>query len=163
MRFGICNLSIVAVRLEPSHSSEMVTQLLYGDLIEIIEKTDDWAKIKMLYDCYEGWIDQRQYLPLYNDNFENLSNFGSSITLDLVQVLVNETKNYMIPVVLGSTLPFVANKSFYFNDEKYIFEGNVRSAKDTSDKKTLLKMPICILMLLTYGEGARPLELIVQD
>jgi gamma-D-glutamyl-L-lysine dipeptidyl-peptidase len=139
MRFGICNLSMVAVRLEPSHRSEMVTQLLYGDLMEIIEKADEWVKVRMLFDNYEGWIDCRQYLPLYNDNFENLSNFGSSITLDIVQVLVNETKKYMIPVVLGSTLPFVANKSFYFNDDKYTFEGNVRSRKDASDKNTVVE------------------------
>ena len=39
MRFGMCNLSMVPVRFEPSHKSEMVTQLLFGELFEIIEKT----------------------------------------------------------------------------------------------------------------------------
>jgi len=139
MRFGKCNLSIVPVRVEPSHRSEMSTELLFGELFEIIEKTEDWVKIKMVYDNYEGWISDKQYLPLYNETFENLTSFSSCTTLDIVQLLVNETKKYMIPLVIGSTLPFIANKSFYLNDDKYIFEGNVRSDKDAVDKSKIVE------------------------
>jgi hypothetical protein len=130
MRFGMCNLSVVSVRREASHTSEMVTQLLFGELFEITEKTEDWAKVKLIYDNYEGWVDSKQYMPLYNDGYERLRDFGSTITLDLVQVLINETKNYMIPVVLGSSLPFVANNTFYLDDHKYSFDGNVRPSKE---------------------------------
>ena len=37
MQFGICKLSIVPVRISNSDKSEMVTQLIYGDLVSIIE------------------------------------------------------------------------------------------------------------------------------
>ncbi len=137
MRFGKCNLSIVPVRCEASHKSEMVTQLLFGELFEITERTDDWVKIKMSYDGFEGWISDKQYLPLYNEAFDNLTNFSSCITMDIVQLLFNETKQYMVPLVLGSTLPFVANKCFYLDDEKYVFEGMVRTDKEVVDKRTI--------------------------
>ncbi len=130
MRFGMCNLSIVPVRLEPSHKSEMITELLFGELFEIQEKENDWIKVRLINDNYQGWIDANQYMPLYNETYEKLTDFGSTITLDLVQVLINETKNYMIPVVLGSSLPFVANNTFYIDDQKYSFDGNVRSSKE---------------------------------
>ena len=113
MRFGMCNLSMVPVRFEPSHKSEMVTQLLFGELFEIIEKTENWSKVKLIYDQYEGWVDVKQYLPLYNETFEKLHDFGSTISIDIVHVLINETKNYVIPIVLGSSLPFVVNQTFY--------------------------------------------------
>ncbi|HOT89026.1 MAG TPA: C40 family peptidase [Bacteroidales bacterium] len=130
MRFGMCNLSMVPVRFEPSHKSEMVTQLLFGELFEIIEKTENWSKVKLIYDQYEGWVDVKQYLPLYNETFEKLHDFGSTISIDIVHVLINETKNYVIPIVLGSSLPFVVNQTFYIDDHKYSFEGNVRPSKE---------------------------------
>ena len=40
-QFGVCNLSLVPLRTEPSDKSEMCSQLLFGDhftLIEITEK-----------------------------------------------------------------------------------------------------------------------------
>ena len=40
MDLGICNLSIVPVRISDSDKSEMVTQLVYGDLFTIIEEKD---------------------------------------------------------------------------------------------------------------------------
>ncbi|MFT5822707.1 MAG: hypothetical protein ACI8ZM_003964, partial [Crocinitomix sp.] len=36
--YGICNLSIIPVRASASDESEIVTQLLFGDAVEIIEK-----------------------------------------------------------------------------------------------------------------------------
>lgn len=130
MRFGMCNLSVVPVRTEPSHKSEMVSQLLFGELFEITEKTDEWVKVRLIYDNYEGWVNGKQYMPLYNETFDKLHDFGCTITLDLVQVLINETKNYMIPVVLGSSLPFVVNNSFYIDNHKYSFDGNVRPSNE---------------------------------
>ncbi|MFA4850916.1 MAG: C40 family peptidase [Bacteroidales bacterium] len=139
MRFGMCNLSIVPVRLEPSHKSEMVTQLLFGELFEIIEKTDNWTKVRLTYDNYEGWIDSKQYLPLYNETFEKLTDFGSTITLDIVQILINETKDYVIPVVLGSSLPYVVNNIFYIDNHKYSFDGNVRPSKEEVTRNKIVE------------------------
>ena len=39
MTHGICKLSIVPLRLEDSDRSEMVSQVLYGDLFELLEAT----------------------------------------------------------------------------------------------------------------------------
>ena len=41
--FGICNLSIVPVRAAASDESEIVTQLLFGDFVKILEK-GDWKQ-----------------------------------------------------------------------------------------------------------------------
>ena len=64
MGLGICNLSIVPVRISDSDKSEMITQLVYGDLFTIIEEKDKWTKIKSEFDNYEGWIDSVSYTHL---------------------------------------------------------------------------------------------------
>ena len=55
---GICNLSIVPVRIVDSDKSEMINQLIYGDIIEILEEKEKWVKIKSVFDDYIGWIDK---------------------------------------------------------------------------------------------------------
>ena len=70
MGLGICNLSIVPVRISDSDKSEMITQLVYGDLFTIVEEKDKWTKIKCEFDNYEGWIDSKQYKRL--DKSDNI-------------------------------------------------------------------------------------------
>ena len=56
----ICLVPVAPIRLEPSHSSEMVTQLLFGELCELLDKKEDFVKIKSVYDNYEGWCQATQ-------------------------------------------------------------------------------------------------------
>ncbi|MBL7718744.1 MAG: C40 family peptidase [Flavipsychrobacter sp.] len=56
LSFAYCNSSRSPVRLEPSHRSEQVTELLFGERAEILEINDkDWARVKAEWDGYEGW------------------------------------------------------------------------------------------------------------
>ena len=56
MRYGICNLSIVPLRLEASDASEMVSQVLFGEDFKVLEKQKKWSKIQLSFDGYEGYI-----------------------------------------------------------------------------------------------------------
>ena len=62
MQYGICNLSIVPLRLEPGDNNELVSQLLYGDCFKILEKRKFWSRIRLTFDKYEGWIDNKQFV-----------------------------------------------------------------------------------------------------
>ena len=61
MNYGICNLSVVPVRKEGSHTSEMVSQLLYNELYEVLDEKPGWFLVKSLEDQYEGWIQGIQH------------------------------------------------------------------------------------------------------
>jgi hypothetical protein len=56
MSFAICVVSAAPVRKEPSHRTEMTTQLLFGETVEILEEKGEWFRIRCLYDEYEGWV-----------------------------------------------------------------------------------------------------------
>ena len=58
---GICILSVIPMRKKPSDQSEMINQVLFGEVFEIIEKQKKWSYIKLAHDKYEGWIDNKQY------------------------------------------------------------------------------------------------------
>ena len=59
MRFGICNLSIVPIRSESSDKSEQISQIIYGEVFSILEEKTKWSKIKLSFDNYTGWIDNK--------------------------------------------------------------------------------------------------------
>ena len=72
MSFGICSLSIVPCRKEPSSTSEMVTQLLFGETYAIVEDREDWIQITTNYDNYPCWISAKQHTRLRDADFKNL-------------------------------------------------------------------------------------------
>jgi len=98
---GICHLSQIPLRAEPKSSAEMVSQLLYGESYAVLEFVDDWYRIKMDFDGYEGWISQASFYPfveistqiqlvLYKDHWNNIvgklpivTSMGSNISSSL--------------------------------------------------------------------------------
>ena len=60
MNKAINLLSVIPMRKEPSHKSEMVSQLLFGECTEILEEEGHFVKVRCLYDNYEGWIQANQ-------------------------------------------------------------------------------------------------------
>lgn len=69
MEKGICNVSIAPLRAENSDRSEMVTQMLYGETADILEVNNNFTKVRMHYDNYEGWMDTKQITPVSDDTF----------------------------------------------------------------------------------------------
>jgi cell wall-associated NlpC family hydrolase len=47
--------SVVDVRRKPDHASELVTQVIYGDTLEVLKHDGDWFLVRMA-DGYIGWI-----------------------------------------------------------------------------------------------------------
>lgn len=71
--FGYCKLTVVPVRAAASDASEIVTQLLFGDLVEIIEKGQPWIKIRFPQENYEGWMDFKQLSYLSQTEYTALA------------------------------------------------------------------------------------------
>lgn len=51
------NRSLIPLRAEQRHSSEMLSQLLYGDSFEVLQKNNSWLQIQTCSDEYTGWIE----------------------------------------------------------------------------------------------------------
>lgn len=124
MNYGISSLSLIAVRAEPSHRSEMVSQLLFGEHFEIISTEKDWLRIRIAYDDYEGWIPALQSTPIDPEDFREIEKQEMCISYDLVQIAVHE--RIMQSVVLGSSLPYFKDNKCRVGQLLYSFDGNAR-------------------------------------
>jgi len=84
--FGICRYSTVCVRKEPSHSSELVTELLFNDLYETIDNQEDWLRIKMEYDGYEGWISKKQHQEIPDEVYNTLISKDKNVICNPIEI-----------------------------------------------------------------------------
>lgn len=71
MNKAICKVSAAPLRVENSHKAEMVSQVLYGESMDVTEIDGKFTKIKMHLDGYEGWIDSNQISPISDEVLEN--------------------------------------------------------------------------------------------
>ncbi len=118
--FGICNLANIPLRYEPSDKSEILSQVLFGEHFEILDQEKQWVKIKLQFDNYEGWVDEKQFKKISEVNFNKLSNTEIILNGDLIEYIISD-KNFLMPIPLGSSLNFLDFKEI--NTEKYLFEG----------------------------------------
>lgn len=62
--FAYCKVTVSPVRASASDRAEIVTQLLFGEVLEIIGSDQQWLHIRTYLDNYEGWIDGKQIQTL---------------------------------------------------------------------------------------------------
>ncbi|WP_142785686.1 C40 family peptidase [Changchengzhania lutea] len=103
MQYGVCNLSIIPLRSEATDVSELVSQVLYGEIFKVIEQRKQWSKIRLEFDAYEGWIDIKQYLEISKEDYTHIKHQDLKLSTDLVE-FIQAKNNALYPIVLGSSL-----------------------------------------------------------
>ena len=118
--FGICNLANIPLRIEPSDRSELVSQVLFGEHFMVLEQNQKWSKIKLAFDDYEGWADNKQFKSITEEQYNQLSKDGIVLNADLIEY-VTSPDNLLMPIPLGSSLSFLNYEGI--NTENLYFEG----------------------------------------
>ena len=122
MRYGICNLSIVSLRLEPAHQSEMLSQVLFGEHFKVLEQRKDWSKIRLFSDGYEGFIDNKQYVEITEELYTKLTNETPCVSGELIDFISSEN-NQLITIPIGSQLPLFDGSHCYIQSDAYSYDG----------------------------------------
>ena len=131
-QYGICRLSLIPMRMEPDHRSEMVNQLLFGEHFSVNRESDDgkWLKIMSALDRYEGWIQVEQFHEITSDYFEQVGLMDYRICTDIFSsILFNKTQ---VMITMGSILPISSNELFEM-DEHLAFNGESKSLGQKRD------------------------------
>lgn len=63
--YGLVSTSLASMRSKPSHTSEQVSQLLFGEKVVIANASNgSWVKVQSEGDGYEGWLLKTQILEI---------------------------------------------------------------------------------------------------
>jgi gamma-D-glutamyl-L-lysine dipeptidyl-peptidase len=134
MEKGICLLRIIPIRREPSEKSEMVSQLLFGEVYETDEITTGWLRIITELDGYSGWIDKRMFHTVSAEYYQRLSKGGYAVAAQITETLLTPEKEaYTIPA--GSTLGYAGQDGIFAIDSmpyRLIGQSNTATQKQSS-------------------------------
>ena len=137
MLYGICDLSIVPLRLEPNDASEMISQVLFGDHFKVLEQRKKWSKIRLTFDNYEGWIDNKQFELISEETYTSISIAPLKLAAEIIDFVTDEEQNfYTIPI--GCSLPFFENGNLKIGGKTFSYEGDVLAEK--MNKEDLIKV-----------------------
>jgi cell wall-associated NlpC family hydrolase len=116
--FTIINTPLIPIRTESNERSEMVSQLLFGQQIEILETLDKWYYIKNLADNYEGWIAKKTInRRFFTQNPVDTSAFKAAKTPMVICFMTSSVDKVILPG--GSMLPPLTREQFELGGELY--------------------------------------------
>ncbi len=125
MDYGICLISVAPLRSLPDDKSELVTQLLFGERVHILEKREKWFFVQITSDSYQGWVSSGQLSMLDREAYEQLEQKKHWVSSDLIQVLENKTRKFSFLITAGSSFYDCKNNSFELCGDQWFFHGNM--------------------------------------
>ena len=95
-KYAFCFVANAPLRSAPKDQSEIVSQMLFGEPIEIIQVEKNWSHIKTITDGYIGFADPKQLLPLdYDAYIKWINQYTYSSTKE--SLLLFENEKHIIP------------------------------------------------------------------
>ncbi len=119
-QFAYCKVAVSPVRADHSDRAEIVTQLLFGEIVTILETHEQWLKIQSYADHYEGWIDGKQIRLLTK---KEVSRWYDGLTIEASLTRQLETPWGKQLITRGAFVPLegdefnIGNDRFRFLDE----------------------------------------------
>ena len=157
MQYGICLLSVVPCRKEPSNTSEMITQLLFGEHYSILETTESWLKIKVAFDNYECWINVKQHQKISETTFNQLQTHILFYSNELIQIITNKQTAINFPVSIGAALPFFKNNAIKVDENEFVFEGSTTLSNSKKATKDIIQSSFLFINAPYLWGGKSPL------
>ncbi|HMQ46077.1 MAG TPA: NlpC/P60 family protein [Saprospiraceae bacterium] len=156
MEYRICSASVVPLRSGASHRSELASQLLFGELVEVLEKKGkQWVKVRCETDNFVAWVADNQLKPITPSEFDRYRKHFA-FCLDLFQPIL--AQSYGIPITLGARLPDFDGIRFALENSVYTFSGQAVFPRDIRNPaEFILKIARKYLFAPHFQGGRSPL------
>lgn len=150
MRYAVCCVPVSAIRIEPSHKSEMVSQQLFGECCTIMEETVGWIKVKCKFDAYEGWSQASHVVDIDLENYER---YDEDLTGDWVNELNYNGHHMFVP--LGSSLTALQNGRAFWRKNSVHYKGKVWNLSEVKITPKLIKQLVYKFLNTPYLWGGK--------
>lgn len=151
MQYMVCCVPVSPVRAEASHRSEMVSQQLFGEKSAVIESAEDnWVKIQLKYDGYQGWVQQSHLAEIDENLF-------LKVDKDLTAEWVNEVdyNGHIMMVPMGSSLSAFKNGKAFWRKNSVHFKGKVWNPEEIKINSKLIKQVAFKFLNTSYLWGGK--------
>ena len=119
--FAINHCTVTPVRQEPSEGSEQLTQLLFGEVCEVLDRLPRWTKIRSTLDGQEGWVDFKMLSPAYSLSPITYRLPTTIVAVPIAIATAMETGEELI-LTLGTRLPNYSHGTFEVLGKQYLID-----------------------------------------
>ena len=117
--FVVNHCTVTPVRQEPSEGSEQLTQLLFGEVCEVLDRLPRWTKIRSTMDGQEGWVDFKMLTDVKGENGKVK---GEGVVAIPMAVATDMETGEEVMLTLGTRLPNYAHGTFEVLNKKYLID-----------------------------------------
>ena len=111
--------TVTPVRMEPSEGSEQLTQLLFGEVCQVLERLPRWTKIRSTVDGQTGWVDFKMVTSIGDEAKGNEAKGIGVVAVPIAAATDMETGEELM-LTLGTRLPNYAHGTFEILGKKYL-------------------------------------------
>jgi hypothetical protein len=150
MSFVVCIVPVAPLRKESAHRSEMVSQLLFGEVAEVLQETALFINLRCAYDGYEGWCQRSQLIPI---DIADLDQEDKSLVAGWAETaMLNDSTMHLS---LGTPLAFLKKGMVQNNKIKFSYTGPVHIPGSLAFNETFLKQISYLYLNTGYLWGGR--------
>ena len=111
--------TVTPVRMEPSEGSEQLTQLLFGEVCQVLERLPRWTKIRSTVDGQTGWVDFKMVTSIGDEAKGDEAKGIGVVAVQIAAATDMETGEELM-LTLGTRLPNYAHGTFEVLGKKYL-------------------------------------------
>ena len=151
MEYMVCCVPVSPMRATPSHKAEMVSQQLFGEKSFILERVaDNWVKIQLKYDGYQGWVQQNHLAEIDEEHFIKTDK-------DLISDWIDEVdyNGHIMYVPMGSSLSAFKNGIAFWRKNSVHFKGKVWDPEEVKISPKVIKQIAFKFLNTSYLWGGK--------
>jgi len=106
--------SIVPVRAEAREGAEQNTQMLFGELCDVLEELPRWKRVRLVSDTQEGWVDAKMVTIMSDEEYTSHAEALKTAAMVAFPMTyaVSENNGQTIPLTAGTKLTNYQNGRF---------------------------------------------------
>jgi len=122
MKFGTSINTLLPVRKGPDHKSEMVDQLIFGEVFRIVDSIGDWVKIESGKFLNPGWIETTSLSIISHTQYKKSIQGNEYVLRESLKAFRKEKEQNPQILMAGSILPGLEKDHFMIAGINYKIE-----------------------------------------
>ncbi len=152
--YAIPHFTAAALRARAKDNSELLSQVLFGEPLRILEQGRQWTLVQCAEDGFEGYVKSNQISPVDELTFLQQKN-NPAFALDVFTPILGE--QFGMPITLGSRLPGFDGLHLHLNGKRFSYSGQAVMSQDIqSEADLMIKLARRLLFSPQLSGGRTP-------
>ena len=119
VEYVVTTATVAPLREEPSYAGEQATQLLFGEVCEVLERFQSWTKVRSTIDGQVGWVNRTMLAAMPDSHITTLSDSHIAVVVTPMASATPIQGGAPLLLTLGTCLSNYMDGTFHVLDQTY--------------------------------------------